>query len=43
MDIQLGGTWLVESYKQVFAQQIARVGIDGLIQYLSDRNRALSN
>ena len=43
MDMQLGGTWMVESYKQLFAQQIARVGIDGLIKYLADRNKAISN
>jgi len=43
MDMQLGGKWMVESYKQVIAQQIARAGIDGLIKYLADRNKTLLN
>ena len=34
------GVWLVETYRSQFAQEINARGIDGLINTLSERNRA---
>ncbi len=39
-NINVLGVWLVETYKSQFAQEINAKGIDGLIQSLSDRNKA---
>ena len=39
-NINVIGVWLVETYKSQFAQEINAKGIDGLIQSLSDRNKA---
>ena len=39
-DINVLGVWLVEQYKNSFAQEISAVGIDGLITKLADKNKA---
>ena len=39
-DLNVMGVWLVETYRGQFAQEINAKGIDGLIQTLSDRNKA---
>ena len=42
-DINILGAWLVESYRNQFNDQVSKGGIDGLIQFLQQRNNALSN
>ena len=37
-DINVEGVWLIENYRNQFAQQINQNGIDGLIQALNQRN-----
>ena len=39
-DVNVLGVWLVEQYKNSFAQEIGAVGIDGLITKLADKNKA---
>ena len=39
-DVNVLGVWLVENYKNSFAQEISAGGIDGLITKLADRNKA---
>ncbi|MGB3430812.1 MlaC/ttg2D family ABC transporter substrate-binding protein [Achromobacter sp.] len=38
-DMNVEGIWLIENYRNQFAQQINRDGIDGLIQALNQRNQ----
>jgi phospholipid transport system substrate-binding protein len=38
-DVNVMGVWLVETYRNQFAQEISNRGIDGLIKTLADRNR----
>jgi len=38
-DMNVEGIWLIENYRNQFAQQINQNGIDGLIQALNQRNR----
>jgi len=38
-DLNVLGVWLVESYRNQFAQEVSARGIDGLIRSLSERNR----
>jgi phospholipid transport system substrate-binding protein len=38
-DINVLGVWLVETYRNQFAQEVNARGIDGLIKVLGDRNR----
>ena len=42
-DINILGAWLVESYRNQFNDQVSKSGIDGLIQFLQQRNNALAN
>ena len=42
-DVNVLGVWLVENYRNSFAQEISAGGIDGLIGKLSDRNKAASS
>ncbi len=37
-DIDIMGMWLIPLYQRPFAQQVARGGIDGLINYLAEHN-----
>ena len=39
-DVNVLGVWLVENYKNSFAQEIGANGIDGLIAKLTERNKA---
>jgi phospholipid transport system substrate-binding protein len=39
-DVNVLGVWLVENYRNSFAQEIGQGGIDGLIAKLSERNKA---
>lgn len=41
-DIGVLGAWLTETYKNTFATEINRNGIDGLIRLLSEKNRQLA-
>ena len=42
IDVNVGGIWLVTSYRSQFAPEIASGGIDGLITKLAERNKAVS-
>ena len=39
-DVNVLGVWLVENYRNSFAQEISASGIDGLIAKLAERNKA---
>lgn len=39
-DVNVMGVWLVQTYRNQFAQEIANGGIDGLIKSLADKNKA---
>jgi ABC-type transporter MlaC component len=39
-DINMMGAWMIQVYRQQFAAQIAKGGIDGLIRYLAEHNKA---
>ena len=41
-DVSVLGVWLVENYRNSFAQEIGASGIDGLIGKLSEKNKAAS-
>ena len=38
-DFNVEGIWLIQNYRNQFAQQIAQSGIDGLIKALNERNK----
>lgn len=38
-DLNVEGIWLIQNYRNQFAQQISQNGIDGLIDALNQRNR----
>ena len=40
IDVNVGGIWLVQSYRTQFATELSAGGIDGLISKLAERNRA---
>lgn len=40
-DVNVLGVWLVENYRNTFASEVSRGGIDGLIKSLMERNKAL--
>lgn len=40
IDVNVGGIWLVTSYRSQFGQELAAGGIDGLIAKLTERNKA---
>ena len=40
IDVNVGGIWLVTSYRSQFAQELGAGGIDGLIAKLVERNKA---
>jgi phospholipid transport system substrate-binding protein len=42
-DVNVLGIWLVEQYRNSFAQEINASGIDGLITKLAERNKAAKN
>jgi len=39
-DVNVLGVWLVENYRNTFAQEIGAGGIDGLITKMAERNKA---
>jgi len=39
-DVNVLGVWLVENYRNTFAGEVSRGGIDGLIKSLSEKNSA---
>jgi len=39
-DVNVLGVWMVEQYRNMFAQEIQAGGIDGLITKLADKNKA---
>jgi len=41
-DVNVLGAWLVDSYRNTFASEIGKNGIDGLIGTLSERNKRLA-
>jgi phospholipid transport system substrate-binding protein len=41
-DMNIMGAWLVEAYRNQFANQISQNGIDGLVKFLQDRNKQLA-
>jgi phospholipid transport system substrate-binding protein len=42
-DVNVLGVWLVENYRNSFAQEIGSNGIDGLIAKLAERNKAAAS
>lgn len=42
-DVNVLGAWLVETYKNTFATEIQKSGIDGLIKMLADKNKQLAS
>ncbi|RQP26378.1 MlaC/ttg2D family ABC transporter substrate-binding protein [Piscinibacter terrae] len=42
-DVNVLGVWLVENYRNSFAQEIGANGIDGLINKLAERNKSASS
>ena len=40
IDVNVGGIWLVTSYRSQFAQELSNGGIDALIAKLAERNKA---
>jgi phospholipid transport system substrate-binding protein len=40
-DVTIDGVSLVSNYRSMFAEQVQRTGVDGLIRQLTDRNREL--
>jgi ABC-type transporter MlaC component len=39
-DINMMGAWMIMVYRQQFAAQLQRGGIDGLIKYIAAHNQA---
>ena len=39
IDVNVGGIWLVQNYRTQFATELAKGGIDGLINTLVERNK----
>ncbi len=40
IDVNLGGIWLVQSYRSQFAPELSKGGVDGLIATLTERNKS---
>lgn len=41
-DLNVLGAWLIQTYQQQFAEKINQSGVDGLIQFLTQRNEQLA-
>jgi phospholipid transport system substrate-binding protein len=41
-DMNIMGVWLIEAYRNQFANQISQNGIDGLVKFLQERNKQLA-
>jgi len=42
-DMNVLGAWLIQTYRTQFSDKIQQSGVDGLIQYLTDRNKQLTS
>jgi len=42
-DLNVLGAWLIQTYQQQFNEKIQQSGVDGLIQFLTQRNQELAN
>jgi phospholipid transport system substrate-binding protein len=42
-DINVLGAWLIQAYQQQFNEQISQHGVNGLVQFLTQRNQQLAN
>jgi phospholipid transport system substrate-binding protein len=42
-DINVLGAWLIQVYQQQFSEQISQHGVDGLLQFLTQRNQQLAS
>lgn len=42
-DLNVLGAWLIQTYQQQFNEKIQQSGVDGLIQFLTQRNQQLAN
>ena len=42
-DINVLGVWLIQTYRQQFSDEIQQSGVDGLIQFLTERNQQLAS
>lgn len=42
-DVNVAGIWLVENYRNSFAQEIGKGGIDGLINSLAEKNKSAAS
>jgi phospholipid transport system substrate-binding protein len=42
-DINILGAWLIQVYQQQFSEQISQHGVDGLLQFLTQRNQQLAS
>jgi phospholipid transport system substrate-binding protein len=42
-DLNVLGAWLVQTYRQQFNDKIQQAGVEGLIQFLTERNQQLAS
>jgi phospholipid transport system substrate-binding protein len=42
-DLNVLGVWLIQTYRQQFSDKIQQSGVDGLIQFLNERNEQLAS
>ena len=42
-DVNVLGVWLVETYRNQFAQEVSARGIEGLLKSLTDKNKSFDN
>ncbi|HEY1607838.1 MAG TPA: ABC transporter substrate-binding protein, partial [Paraburkholderia sp.] len=42
-DLNVLGAWLVQSYRQQFNETIQQSGVEGLVQFLKQRNAELAS
>jgi phospholipid transport system substrate-binding protein len=42
-DLNMLGVWLIQTYRQQFGDKIRESGVDGLIQFLAERNQQLAS
>ncbi|AGK49161.1 MULTISPECIES: ABC transporter substrate-binding protein [Burkholderia] len=42
-DLNVLGAWLIQTYQQQFSEKIQQSGVDGLIQFLTERNQQLAS
>lgn len=42
-DLNVLGVWLIQTYRQQFGDKIKQSGVDGLIQFLTERNQQLAS